>query len=222
MSSTESNPVIFFLFVPCAAPSPDAAAADPGSALTGIRVGGWRSVASMYFFKHLRHEVLLTPECFGPRLKNVIRRKLSDEVEGTCIQGIGYVVCVMDVEDENIGKGLVEYETGNASFMVTYGAILFRPFDKEVLDATVTSVNQLGFFCKAGPLQIFVSRHNMPGDMREGFNAATDMWVSQDGVVEVKRGCVVRLRIMGLAMEAAKITAVGNISDDFLGVIELP
>ena len=36
----------------------------------------------MYFFKKLRHEVLLSPECFGPKLKDVIRRKLIDEVEG--------------------------------------------------------------------------------------------------------------------------------------------
>ena len=36
----------------------------------------------MYFFKNLRHEVLLSPECFGPKLKDVIRRKLIDEVEG--------------------------------------------------------------------------------------------------------------------------------------------
>ena len=91
-----------------------------------------------------------------------------------------------------------------------------------MLDANVTSVNQLGFFCKAGPLQIFVTRHNMPADMREGYKASVDMWVSNDQEVEIKKGCVVRLRIMGLSMEATRITAVGNISDDFLGVIELP
>ena len=141
---------------------------------------------------------------------------------GTCIKKVGYVVCVCEINDDEIGQGLLEYETGNASFVVSYGAVLFRPFTEEVLDANVTSVNQLGFFCKAGPLQIFVTRHNMPADMREGYKASVDMWVSNDQEVEIKKGCVVRLRIMGLSMEATRITAVGNISDDFLGVIELP
>uniref|UniRef100_A0A7S2HLJ0 DNA-directed RNA polymerase II subunit RPB7 n=2 Tax=Octactis speculum TaxID=3111310 RepID=A0A7S2HLJ0_9STRA len=177
----------------------------------------------MFFYKKLRHEVLISPEYLGPKLKQTIRRRLIDEIEGSCINKIGYVVCVTDINDTtDIEAGLIEYETGHTSFMVTYGAVLFRPFKNEVLDATVTTVNQLGFFCKAGPLQVFVSRYNLPGDIREGFDPNQDMWVSEDGEVEIKRGCVVRLRIMGLAMEASKINAVGNMRDDFLGVIELP
>lgn len=176
----------------------------------------------MFFYKKLTHEVLLPPINFGKTLKETIRRKLIDEVEGTCLSKLGFVVCVTDIDDTDIGKGMVEYETGCASFMVQYGAMLFRPFKNEVLDATVYSVNQLGFFCKAGPLQVFVTRHSMPGDMREGYNAAQDMWASEDGEVEIRRGCVVRLRITGLTIDANKISGVGNIRDDFLGVIELP
>lgn len=40
-----------------------------------------------------------------------------------------------------------------------YDALVFRPFEGEVLDAVVKNVNKMGFFCEAGPLDIFVSNY---------------------------------------------------------------
>jgi DNA-directed RNA polymerase II subunit RPB7 len=50
---------------------------------------------------------------------------------------------------------------------VYYSAILLRPFRNEVMDAVcVVATNENGFFSKVGPLEIFVSRHAMPEDMK--------------------------------------------------------
>lgn len=57
-------------------------------------------------------------------------------------------------------QGIVRQDgTGFATFKVAYQAIVCRPYKGEVLDAVVTSVNKMGFFAEAGPLQIFVSNH---------------------------------------------------------------
>ena len=47
-----------------------------------------------------------------------------------------------------------------------FNAIVFRPFKGEVFDAVVTQVNKLGFFAQVGPLQVFVSKHLIPSDMK--------------------------------------------------------
>ena len=47
-----------------------------------------------------------------------------------------------------------------------FNAIVFRPFKGEVFDAVVTIVNKLGFFAQVGPLQVFVSKHLIPSDMK--------------------------------------------------------
>lgn len=62
--------------------------------------------------------------------------------------------------------------TGSVHVTVKYRVMLLRPFRNEVLDAIVTMASdESGFFAAVGPLQIFVSRHNMPDDI--GFDEST-------------------------------------------------
>jgi hypothetical protein len=84
----------------------------------------------------------------------------------------------------------------------------------------------------------------MPDDIAEkGYDAASDTWISEDRLVgmvtyrhdgfcmthdiclfvtfrevEIKAGCGVRLRIIGITVET-EIKAVGSIKDDYLGLI---
>ena len=51
---------------------------------------------------------------------------------------------------------------GSVNVEVEYSVILLRPFRNEVLDTIVTMASdENGFFCKLGPLQIFVSFRRM-------------------------------------------------------------
>merc|ERR1712070_302513 len=108
--------------------------------------------------------------------------------------------------------------------MVTYTALVYRCFTNEVVDAQVVVVNQTGFHAKAGPLKIFVSRHQLPNDMRDNYQPEHETFVSNEEEgepIEIRVGCVVRLRLIRGQMKQNEITAVGQIRDDFLGVIEL-
>ncbi len=112
------------------------------------------------------------------------RRRCIDELEGTCLGKTGYIISITDVKSEDVKPGVIEYDTGYVNFKVSYNAILFRPFKHEVLDARVSTVNevrasprdvsflhlsrprllvtQLGFWAEAGPVSVFVSRHVGP------------------------------------------------------------
>ena len=69
-----------------------------------------------------------------------------------------------------------------------------------------------------GPLQIFVSRHNMPEDIHFD-NVKGDSWISDDGDIEITEGSNVRMRILGLNISADSMNAIGTIRDDYLGLL---
>ena len=154
----------------------------------------------VFFYKtDLIYEMLLSPQYFGPRMKTRIKDEVNKQVEGKCLGREGYV-----------------------AVNVRYAAILLRPFKNEVLDAIVTDVSELGVFTSVGPLHVFVSRHAMPEDLQNGFDADADAWLSDDKEVEIKKACVIRLRLLGVMCDTTQITAVGTIKDDFLGLISHP
>ncbi len=174
----------------------------------------------MFYVKDLEHEIVLQPIHFGPKLKATLVRLLKEEVEGLALATYGFVVNVIAVPEDKIRFGIIEYDTGDVVCYVKYTALLLRPFINEVLDATVSQCNQLGFFAFVGPLRIFVSKHSMPEDMMNGFDGERDAWVSDDKEVVISSGCGVRLKIKGKTVEQGNITAIGTIKDNYLGLID--
>ena len=174
----------------------------------------------MFYVKTLEHEIVLTPEHFGPKLRDTIVRLLKEQVEGLALATYGYVVNVIEVPHDQIKSGIIEYDSGSVAFNVKYTALLLRPFINEVLDAVVSQCNPLGFFAFAGPLRIFVSKHSMPEDMFNGFDQEKDCWVSDDKEVIISSGSGVRLKIKGRTVETGNITAIGTIKDNYLGLVD--
>jgi len=103
-----------------------------------------------------------------------------------------------------------------------FSAIVFRPFKGEVLDAIVTVVNKLGFFAEVGPLQVFVSKHVIPADMHFDPQSNPACYISQisdEQPVQIQKDSQVRLRVLGVRVDASEIFAVGTIKEDYLGVL---
>ena len=132
----------------------------------------------------------MDPKDLGPNLRERIKERLRNSVEGTALGKIGYVVHVTDIRDEDISPGKIEDSTGQVAYKIRFQAIVFRPFRHEVLDAVVSTALDYGFFCKAGPLQIFVSRHMMPPDLADGFDHERSAWVSEDKEVRPRRAAL--------------------------------
>lgn len=174
---------------------------------------------SMFFIKELRRDVLLEPRYLGSQLREHVKKKLIAELEGQCLGKHGYVISVLDIKNENISPGAIDNDTGAVNISVKYSVILLRPFRNEVLDTVVTVASDAnGFFTAVGPLQIFVSRHCMPDDM--SFNDLRgDSWISEDGKIDITEGSIVRLRIIGLVIDAGNISAIGSIKENYLGQV---
>ena len=170
-----------------------------------------------FFVVTLHRRVHIHPRFFGARLQDMLTQRLVLEVEGTFAGRYGFIVAVLEVSSD-IPPGELEEGSGFAVFPLKYQAVVFRPFKGEVLDSVVTKVTQHGFFAESGPLTVFVSHHLVPQDFR--YDAHDDLWVSRDGIDRIAKKSSVRLRIIGLKIEATEISATGSIKDAFLGPID--
>ncbi|CCI11277.1 unnamed protein product [Albugo candida] len=155
---------------------------------------------------------LCIPCTFGPKLHDIIRLRLIEEVEGISMSKYGFVITVTEVRDEDIGKGVIQDSSEYVCFNIRYRAILSRPFKNQVLDAVVSVVNQLGFLADVGPLQVFVLRHAMPTDLNNGYDHENNARISGDREVEIRKSCGIRLRMMGVSIDVTETNAIGTIS----------
>ncbi len=174
----------------------------------------------MFYIKKLRRDVLLEPRFCGSRLIDHVKAKLTAELEGSCLGDNGYVIFILDISNSDIKPGLIDNDSGSVNIEVYFNVILLRPFMNEVVDAiAVMTSDPTGLMFKVGPLQIFVSRHNVPDDVSfDGISC--DSWKSEDGTVEIVEGSIVRLRILGLTIEQGVMSAVGTIREAYLGQID--
>lgn len=171
----------------------------------------------MFYHLELTRFLDLPPKYFGPRLGEIIEEKLTQEVEGTCSGKHGYIIAVLRILEKK--QGLIRMDgTGLATFEVKFNCVTFRPFKGEVIDCVVQSVNKMGFFAEAGPLQVFVSNHLIP-DEYEFVSSGDPQYVSNDQSVSIHEGSEVRLRIVGHRMDAREIFCIGTIKEEFLGPI---
>ena len=168
----------------------------------------------------MKRTIRLHPQSFGRKMSEVLHKTLEMEVRGVSLGKAGYCVCVLQVRPGDSG-GKIQEGTGMAIFQLHFEAVMFRPFKNEIMDVKVLNCVHLGFFGYAGPVKVFVSRHQMPQDMQDGYNAMDEAWLSEDKEVEIKENCGVRLKIISCTLENQQWTCVGTIAEEYLGLVDM-
>lgn len=182
----------------------------------GTLAGGENWSDRMFFHVRREKNVVLEPRHFGARMKDVIMEKIKLEMEGTCSGRYGFIVCITHIE--NVSEGIITDDgTARAKFAVEYDCVAYRPFKNEVLDAVVTQVNKFGFFAEAGPLQLFVSNSLVPDDVK--YVTDENCYKSDDGQITIGVDCEVRVKIVGMRIDANDIFCIATIKEDYLGLI---
>jgi DNA-directed RNA polymerase II subunit RPB7 len=170
----------------------------------------------MFFHITLEKFLSIHPRYLGPNLKRTLEDKLHEEIEGTCSGRYGFIITVTSID--NWGLGQIEETTGFVVFPVKFKAIVFKPFRNEILDAVVTQVSKVGFFADIGPLQVFVSSHSIPPDIKFDPQNNPPCFISDDATVKIEKDSEVRLKIIGIRIDDG-IFCIGTIKEDFLGVL---
>jgi DNA-directed RNA polymerase II subunit RPB7 len=96
---------------------------------------------------------------------------------------------------------------------------MIQESDLTQVDAVVHSINPQGFFAHAGPLQLFVSAHLIPNDVKWDPNATPPQFTNnEDTVIEPQTH--VRVKIIGTRTEVGEMWAIGSIKEDYLGCLQ--
>ncbi|CAD5235556.1 unnamed protein product [Bursaphelenchus xylophilus] len=170
----------------------------------------------MFFHLSLEHEISLHPKYFGPNLMESVKQKLFKEVEGTCKGKYGSIIAVTTID--NIGHGTIQPGSGFAIYPVRYKAIVFRPFQGQVIDGVVRQVNKMGIFCDIGPLSCFVSQYTIPPDMKYDDGAPTPCYRTADDSMQIKVDDEIRVKILNIREDANDLSVLATLMDDYLGL----
>eukprot|EP00889_Picochlorum_renovo_P002045 jgi/Picre1/29075/NNA_004468.t1 len=102
----------------------------------------------MFVLKTLQTNVCLDPSMLGQEtidaVESILKKRYSDRV----MQQVGLVVHVYDVL--HIGEGSVYHSRGNVYHDVEFRAIVFCPFQSELLIGRITQMNESGIHVSLG------------------------------------------------------------------------
>mmetsp|Transcript_55787 Transcript_55787/g.90356 ORF Transcript_55787/g.90356 Transcript_55787/m.90356 type:complete len:171 (+) Transcript_55787:206-718(+) len=168
---------------------------------------------------------------YGPNLRETIKNRLMEVMENTCSERYRFILKVFNVDTERLegrieSTGMQSGRGGTATFTVKYEAIVFKPFKGEVLMGQVKNVAQQGVFCQCGPMQVFIARANLADDsngLKWHGDRTPACWMSEGEKMKIEEKTMLRLRLMGvrLSNDVSKSSAVGLITDDYLGPIDV-
>eukprot|EP00465_Bigelowiella_longifila_P000013 CAMPEP_0185251098 /NCGR_PEP_ID=MMETSP1359-20130426/445_1 /TAXON_ID=552665 /ORGANISM="Bigelowiella longifila, Strain CCMP242" /LENGTH=179 /DNA_ID=CAMNT_0027832833 /DNA_START=80 /DNA_END=619 /DNA_ORIENTATION=- len=162
--------------------------------------------------------VELPPSDFQKGIKEKVKKRLKEKVEGKCSARYGFTIMVAAIVNQDKLEGRLDEITGCAHFKVKYRAIVFRPYPNEILMAEVNNITDQGMFCRAGPLELFVSKYHIPSPYK--FNPVDKQYTCQrdDQEVEIiKKGSHCRLRILNWTIDRNKATGVATVKGPYLG-----
>ncbi|KAI5171405.1 DNA-directed RNA polymerase II subunit RPB7 [Nematocida sp. LUAm3] len=169
----------------------------------------------MFYIRKLQERIVVSPKLLGKRIDEVVKEKIVEEIEGKCTADSGYVISLISIDA--LSSSQIEPENASATFLVEYSALILLPQKNEVLNAVVHEINKIGIFCFIGPFSIFISMYQIPGHFSEAEESSSIL--SNDGGPPITKGCIVRVKLIGVKIEPAKIFGIGTLNEDYLGAI---
>ena len=152
----------------------------------------------MFQIATLTHTIQINPSDFNSNIQSHIHQSLIKQVEGICLP-TGYIVAVLSITE--IGEANLQL-SGEAEFIVNYKCLKLIIKKDDIVLAIVNETNKMGVFASVGPVTIFISNYQLPATF-----------------VAIKKGSVVRLKVLGVKVEKGQLFAIGTINEDYLGVI---
>ncbi len=126
------------------------------------------------------------------------------ELEGECVNSSQYIAKLENII--SINNAVVQRGSGDVVSDTKIEASMFMPVPQEIVEATVTSATNMGFFARAGRLNIYVPPHYV-----SGFEASDDAFFCRATGEVIKERSNVFVQIMKFNMQKENdLMAVGR------------
>ena len=103
--------------------------------------------------------ISVEPADLGKDLIAKIKNKINQQFVGSCTEEFGYIIDIYNYHvKEGDLEGVVQDTSGDVIFSVKFDVIAFKPFDEEILDGVVYSVNKdgSGIEVHSGPIKCYI------------------------------------------------------------------
>jgi DNA-directed RNA polymerase II subunit RPB7 len=167
----------------------------------------------MFLVMFFEQAIIMPPSCLYKNLKDLLKAKLIEKVEGSVSEKHGYIICVLSVDDPSTGKILDT--SGDVLFSIRYKAVIMKPFVGEVVDGVIEKVDQYGIHVNVGPIKVFISNSQFPPDFE--YSGSNNYYISRSKNDKLSVGSEVRFRIMGVQFEGNEFHPTGTMNENYLG-----
>lgn len=167
----------------------------------------------------LEDTIRIPPETFGNPLEAVGHQQVKAKYEGIVDEELGYVIAVINVEVNPIGK--IIPGDGATYHKVTFSLLTFYPKVQEVLEGEVVEIADFGAFVRIGPIDALLHVSQLMDDFIS-HDEKQGVLLGKETKRKLTSGDQVRVRItavsLGRAGSSGKIGVTAR--QPFLGKLE--
>ena len=175
--------------------------------------------SSLFKLITLQDTIRIPPETFGNPLEAVGHQQVKAKYEGVVDDEFGYVIAVINVEVNPIGK--IIPGDGATYHKVTFSLLTFYPKVQEVLEGEVVEIADFGAFVRIGPIDALLHVSQLMDDFIS-YDEKQGVLLGKETRRKLVSGDQVRVRItavsLGRAGSSGKIGVTAR--QPFLGKLE--
>ena len=140
--------------------------------------------------------IRIDPSNFGHPLDVAAREELRAKYEGLVDDNLGYVIRVIDLEVNPVGRIL--QGDGGTHHPVTFSILTFFPELQEVVEGEVVEVADFGTFLRIGPVDALLHVSQLMDDFIS-FDERQGVLLGRESGRTITRGDVFRVRIVAVS-----------------------
>jgi DNA-directed RNA polymerase subunit E' len=151
----------------------------------------------MFYLINVEDLVRISPDKFNNTLKNVTLEELRAKYEGFVSSDLGFVVAVIDVKVNPIGK--IIPGDGATHHIVSFTLLSYYPEIQGIVEGEVVEVEDFGAFVRIGPLDALIHVSQLIDDF-VSFDERQGVLIAKETRRVLRRGDIVRARITAVSL----------------------
>jgi len=144
----------------------------------------------------LRDTIRIDPTKFGQPLEDAAFEELRDKYEGLVDEELGYVISVIDIDVNPVGRILPG--DGGTHHPVIFTILTFYPELQEVIEGEVVEVADFGTFLRIGPVDALLHVSQLMDDFIS-YDERQGILLGRESGRTISRGDTFRVRIVAVS-----------------------
>ncbi len=167
----------------------------------------------------MKDTIRIDPTSFGKPLEDAALAELKAKYEGLVDEELGYVISVIDLKVNPIGR--IIPGDGGTHHSVTFSILTFFPEVQEVIEGEVVEVADFGTFLRIGPVDALLHVSQLMDDFIS-YDEKQGVLLGRESGRIIQRGDVFRVRIVAVSFPRGRSSGKIGVTarQPFLGKLD--